>query len=169
MDHRSLLADAFDRVRQSVHASVEGLGVEDLSYRIEGRANSIGWLAWHLTRVQDDHIAGLAGTGQVWVGEGWAGRCALPFADDDTGFAHGTGEVSALRLEADLLLGYHDATHTRTQAYVDTLAVADLEQIVDTRWDPPVTRAVRLVSVVDDDLQHAGQAALVRGLLPRHT
>ena len=31
--------------------------------------------------------------------------------------------------------------------------------------DPPVTLGVRLVSVVNDDTQHAGQASYVRGLL----
>ncbi len=166
MDHRSLLADAFDRVGQSVHACVEGLDEEALSYRIDGRSNSIAWLVWHLTRIQDDHMAGVAGTGQVWVDEGWAGRCGLPFPEGDTGFGHGSDDVAAVRLDADLLLGYYDATHQRTQAYVETLTVADLEEVIDERWDPPVTRAVRLVSVISDDLQHAGQAALLRGLLP---
>lgn len=166
MDHRSLLADAFDRISQSVHACVEGLDADALSYRIDGRSNSIAWLVWHLTRIQDDHIAGVAGTGQVWVDEGWAGRCGLPFSESDTGFGHGSDDVAAVRLDADLLLGYHDATHRRTQAYVETLTVADLDEVIDERWDPPVTRAVRLVSVISDDLQHAGQAALLRGLLP---
>jgi hypothetical protein len=41
---------------------------------------------------------------------------------------------------------------------------ADLDRVVDKRWDPPVTLGVRLVSVVDDDAQHVGQAAYVRGL-----
>jgi hypothetical protein len=38
--------------------------------------------------------------------------------------------------------------------------------VVDLNWDPPVTLAVRLVSVINDDLQHGGQAAYVRGMLP---
>jgi len=41
----------------------------------------------------------------------------------------------------------------------------ELDRIVDRRWDPPVTVGVRLVSVADDCLQHAGQAAYARGLL----
>ena len=43
----------------------------------------------------------------------------------------------------------------------------DLDRIVDTSWDPPVTLGVRLISVLSDDLQHAGQAAFVRGVLER--
>ena len=47
------------------------------------------------------------------------------------------------------------------------LTVESLDRIVDTRWDPPVTLGVRLVSIADDDIQHAGQAAYVKGLLQR--
>ena len=39
------------------------------------------------------------------------------------------------------------------------------DRVVDRTWDPPVTLGVRLVSILDDDTQHAGQAAYVRGLL----
>ena len=48
---------------------------------------------------------------------------------------------------------------------LEGLSPADLDRIVDRRWDPPVTLGVRLVSIADDCLQHAGQAAYVRGLL----
>ena len=47
------------------------------------------------------------------------------------------------------------------------LTDADLPRVVDERWDPPVTLGVRLVSVISDCLQHAGQAAFVRGILLR--
>ena len=58
-----------------------------------------------------------------------------------------------------------EAVHERTVAMLRDLGPDDLDRIVDRRWDPPVTLGVRLVSVADDGLQHAGQAAYVRGLL----
>ena len=51
-------------------------------------------------------------------------------------------------------------------SYVQGLGEADLDRVVDLNWDPPVTLGVRLVSVINDDLQHGGQAAYVRGMLP---
>ena len=54
-----------------------------------------------------------------------------------------------------------------TLRFVGHLRDADLDRIVDEDWDPPVTMGVRLVSVIGDDLQHAGQAAYVRGVLER--
>ena len=131
----------------------------------DGQANSITWLIWHLTRIQDDHIADAAGTGQVWLDGGWAARFGLPLDPADTGYGHDDAAVAAVRVPSgELLTGYHDAVFEQTTRYVAGLADDDLDRVVDKRWDPPVTLGVRLVSVISDDLQHVGQAAYVRGL-----
>ena len=112
------------------------------------------------------NVADAAGTAQVWTSDGWAERFALPFDPADTGYGHDGDEVAAVRVESgELLTGYYDAVHQRTIDYVGALTDDDLPRIVDRSWDPPVTLGVRLVSVISDDLQHAGQAAFVRGLL----
>jgi len=160
-----VLRDLFDRVATEVHGAVEGLDEAALTYRVGDRANSIAWLVWHLTRVQDDHVADAAGSEQVWTAQDWVTRFGLPFASDATGYGQGSDEVAAVRPGADLLLGYYDAVHERTLQYLDEIGEADLDRIVDRRWDPPVTLGVRLVSIADDDIQHAGQAAFIRGVV----
>jgi uncharacterized damage-inducible protein DinB len=160
-----VLRDLFDRVATNVHGAVDGLDEAALAHRVGGGANSIAWLVWHLTRVQDDHVAEVADTEQVWTAQGWAGRFALPFAVEATGYGQGDDEVGAVRASADLLLGYYDAVHEQTLRYLDRVTEADLDRVVDRRWDPPVTLGVRLVSVADDDIQHSGQAAFVRGVV----
>ena len=64
-----------------------------------------------------------------------------------------------------MLLEYLDAVAERTSTMLQDLVPADLDRIIDQSWDPPVTMGVRLVSIADDGLQHAGQAAYLRGLL----
>ncbi|MFJ6614944.1 DUF664 domain-containing protein [Streptomyces sp. NPDC091289] len=168
MNTAGMLAEAFDRVGEAVHAAVEGLPPEDLNARVDAGANSISWLVWHLTRVQDDHIADAAGIEQIWLTEGWADRFALPFEGTATGYGHTAEEVAAVRVDsAELLLGYFDAVHERTLDYVAGLEGHALDRIVDEGWSPPVTLGVRLISVIAEDLQHAGQAAYVRGMLER--
>jgi uncharacterized damage-inducible protein DinB len=168
MEAVGLLVDAFGRVRDTVHSAVGGLTGEQLNARLDPGANSIAWLVWHLTRVQDDHVAAVAGTEQVHTAAGWAGRFAFPFATTDIGYGHNSADVGAVRVDdAALLVGYYDAVHEQTLGYLRGLRGADLDRVVDEAWDPPVTLAVRLVSVVNDDLQHAGQAAFVRGVLSR--
>jgi hypothetical protein len=163
-----LLVDAFGRIHRVVHNVVEGLTPDQLSFRLDSEANSIAWLVWHLTRIQDDHVADAAGIEQVWTSSGWAERFALPFDRSDTGYGHSSDDVAAVHVESgELLTGYHDAVYHQTLNYVEQLTDADLARIIDESWDPPVSLAVRLVSVIADDLQHAGQAAFVRGILDR--
>ena len=161
-----LLVDAFNRIREGAESAVSGLSSEELAERPTSNANSIGWLVWHLTRVQDDHIAAVAGREQVWTSDGWRERFALPFDAEDTGYGHSSEQVAEVRgLDAEQLVGYLEAVHAATVEYVRPLTPDDLGQVVDERWDPPVTLGVRLVSVVNDDQQHVGQAAFIRGLL----
>lgn len=162
-----VLVDGLGRVRDNVHAVVEGLTRTQLAERLDPGANSIAWLVWHLTRVQDDHVAGVAGTDQVWLSDGWSTRFALPLDEHDHGFGHSSAQVASVVADGELLAAYHDAVHARSVAYVETLSDDDLARVVDRRWTPPVTLAVRLVSVVDDCAQHVGQASFVRGVLDR--
>jgi uncharacterized damage-inducible protein DinB len=168
MNSAALLADAFGRVREIVHRTVTGLTPEELAVRLDEEANSIGWLVWHLTRVQDDHVAGVAGTEQIWTSGGWADRFGLPFPPGEIGYGQSSAQVAQVRVEsADLLTGYYDEVHEQTLRFVRGLRDEDLDTVVDRSWDPPVTMGVRLVSVLSDDLQHAGQAAFIRGILSR--
>ena len=165
MTSAELLADAFGRVRETVHEAVEGLSDGQLAARLDQDANSIAWLCWHLTRVQDDHVADAFGTGQVWPR--FIGHFGLPFEPGEIGYGQSSGEVALVRVSGQLLTGYQDAVHDQTVALVSGVTDADLSRVVDERWDPPVTLGVRLVSVISDCLQHAGQAAFVRGILLR--
>ncbi|WP_370961808.1 DUF664 domain-containing protein [Amycolatopsis sp. cg9] len=168
MNVADLLVDGFSRVQGNVHAAVEGLTAEQLLARLDDEANSIAWLVWHLTRVQDDHVADVAGTEQVWIGQDWLSRFGLPFPAGDTGYGHRPADVEAVRVDKpDLLTGYYDAVHEQTVRYVTGLDAAALDRVVDEAWDPPVTLGVRLISVLDDDIQHAGQAMFLRGVLER--
>ncbi len=164
MDVDVLLLDAFDRIRGLVVRVVDGLDEDELAARPNGRANSIAWLVWHLSRIQDDHVAHAAGSEQVWRSGGWAEQFGLGLDIDDTGYGHSSDDVATVRAPAELLRGYHVAVADRTDEFVRGLSAADLDRIVDTNWNPPVTLGVRLVSVVSDCLQHLGQAAYARGL-----
>jgi uncharacterized damage-inducible protein DinB len=147
---------------------VADLSPEQLAARIDEGSNSIAWLVWHLTRVQDDHVADAAGFEQVWTSNGWVDRFDLPFRAGATGFGHSSDDVAAVQVESgQVLTDYYDAVHEQTIGFVEGLTDDDLAGVVDESWDPPVTLGVRLVSVISDDLQHAGQAAFVRGIIER--
>ncbi len=162
-----LLSDSLGRVRDLVAGAVSGLDVDQLAWRPDEESNSIAWLVWHLTRIEDDHVADVAGTDQVWTSQGWHDRFGLPFPPGAHGYGDSPAEVAQVRVDADLLAGYHAAVAAMVLEYVGSLEPKDLDRIVDERWDPPVTLGVRLVSVVNEVNQHVGQAAYLRGLVER--
>src|ERR1019366_8932581 len=117
MTGSEILTDAFGRIGEMVHDAVEGLSTEELSYRVDDGANPIAWLVWHLARVQDDHVAHVAGTEQLWTSAGWVGRFGLTLGVDDTGYGHRPEQVAAVTADAATLLGYYDAVDHATLAY----------------------------------------------------
>lgn len=168
METRDILVDAYGRIREGVDRVTNGLDEAALTYRPDDGANSIGWLVWHLLRVQDHHVSELAQIGQAWIEDGWADRFGMPAEPNNTGYGHTSEQVAAVRISnPEILSEYAQVVHERTLEYLETADAKELSRIVDTRWDPPVTAGVRLVSVIGDDMQHLGQAAYVRGLYKR--
>ncbi len=166
MTPADLLTDAFGRIRDGAQRVLQDLDERALAHRPAADANTIGWLVWHLMRVQDDHVADLAGTDQVWTAQGFADRFALPFDEGATGYGQSAEDVGRLRVAPALLGEYVDAVTDATVAYLERVGPDDFDQVVDDSWDPPVTLAVRMISVVNDDMKHLGQAEYVKGLLP---
>lgn len=166
MDVSSLLLELYGRIPPLARHAVDGLDLDRLTEAPAPGANPIAWLLWHRARVQDHHVAELLGVDQLWTTGDWAHRFGLSPDPSNTGYGHSAEEVAAVRPERpEALLEYLDAVDGRTRAMLESVVPADLDRVVDRRWDPPVTLGVRLVSVADDCLQHAGQAAYARGLL----
>jgi uncharacterized damage-inducible protein DinB len=168
VEARDLLRDAFERIREDVHRAVDGIAADQLLLRPDDGANTIAWLIWHLTRVEDDHVSEIAGRPQTWMSGGWNSRFGTDPDEDNTGYAHTPAQVAAVVPDrVDSLLAYHNAVHTATLEYLETVDGSELDRIIDRRWDPPVSVGVRLVSVINDAMQHAGQANYLRGLIER--
>ena len=166
MHAKDILIDGYGRIQEEVHAAAAGLDADDLNARPTAETNSVTWLVWHLTRVQDDHMADAFGLEQVWLSQDWEKRFGLDLPRRDTGYGHSPAKVARVRVDSgELLTCYYDAVHEQSLDAMRGLAAKDLDRVVDERWDPPVTLGVRLVSVLSDDLQHVGQAAYLRGLL----
>lgn len=167
MTPAELLIDSFSRIPAIVERAVDDLDAQQLASRPAIGTNTIAWLSWHIARGQDVQIAALAGTDQIWTEGGWYDRFHLPFGPDEMGFGMSAGDVIRVVAPAQLLTGYLDAVTTATRAYLEGLSAEDLDDVVDSGYTPAVTRGARLVSIVNDCLQHAGQASYARGILDR--
>ena len=165
MESSELLEDAFGRIGTGVEAVLDGLEPERLNRRPGGSGNSIAWLLWHLARAQDEQLADVAGAESVWSSGGYAERFGFDLDPADTGYGHTSEQVSAVHLDSTgLLRECHQAVLAASLEFVRGLDGAALDAVVDRSWNPPVTLGVRLVSIVEDCLQHGGQAAYIKGL-----
>jgi len=166
MESSELLVQAYSHISRVVHQAADNLSQDQLTYRPEEGSNSIAWLVWHLTRVQDSHLSNVTQLEETWLTEEWSDRFGMP-GSTTIGFGDGPEEVAAIRPPRAILLGYHDRVAGRVIDYLPTVDADELDRIVDTNYDPDVTAGVRLVSVIQDNLQHAGQARYLRGMIDR--
>jgi hypothetical protein len=170
MTNAELMTDGYGRIHELVARALRDATPDALAYRPDPGANSIAWLTWHLTRIQDSHVADVMDGAQLWNSAGWSDRFGIELDPNSTGYGHTSEQVGLLgTVPRDLLSGYHDDVHARTLGFLHGLSADDLDRVVDTNWNPPVTLGVRLISVLSDNLQHAGQALFVRGIFNRVT
>jgi hypothetical protein len=163
---KSILIDGLSRTQQTFHSVLAGIGADDANWQPTPTSNSITWLAWHAAREIDLQIAGLAETADVWTSQGWVDRFALDLPRDAHGYGQTTEEAARVVVaDTTLLAGYYDAVVAAANEYISSLTEQSLAEVIDRSWDPPVTRAVRIVSIIEDAAQHAGQAAYLKGLL----
>jgi len=130
------------------------------------RIDSLTWLAWHTAREIDLQVSALAGTDALWTSAGFSRRFALPLPDDTEDWRHAPEQAALVRVsDLAVLTDYLDAAYALIRDYLTDLDPASLDEVIDCSWQPPVTRASRLASIIDDAAQHSGQAVYSRRLL----
>lgn len=166
MDVSELLLELYGRVPPLAARVIGGIDAGRLVESPTAGSNNIAWLIWHVARVQDHHISELLQTDQIWLEGDWATRFGLEPEPSNIGYGHSAEDVAAVQPDDPaVLVDYLSAVWERTRRALEALTAADLDRIVDRRWDPPVTMGVRLISIADDNLQHVGQAAYLKGVL----
>jgi hypothetical protein len=166
MEAKDIVIDALERIRSILHRTLAGLTLDEIQRQPTPDSNSIAWLTWHLTRVQDNGISGLFDQDQAWISQGWHAQFGMAPDPDNEGQGHTPQQVAAFRAPSiQTLLDYHDSVSTRSKSFVGGLAPADFNRELDEpQYQPRPTVGVRLVSILSDNLQHAGQVAYLRGV-----
>jgi hypothetical protein len=164
-----LVADQIRRVQRDLESTLDGIDPALLDRSPGPAANTIGWLAWHLTRSHDRNVSELRGAPQLWIASGWHERFGRGPDPGETGFGHSADELAAFRSPpAAVLVAYHAAVVHMVLGY---LREAPDDELGRETTSPTLgnTRTVqsRLVGVLAEGLQHVGQMAYLRGLLSR--
>lgn len=129
MEWQQLIKDGYGRVLEVLERALDGLEPDDLNQQPHPACNSMGWITWHLTRVQDHHFADLIGAEQLWVSRRCHARFDRPADPADTGFGHTPEDLAAFKSpDVETLLGYHRAVLERSKQYISTLSPPDLDR-----------------------------------------
>ena len=165
MEWRELIIDGYDRLPDLMKEVLAGLRMPDLDWQPHRDCNSLGWTAWHLTRVQDSQVAELIGQEQLWINDGWHKKFKRAADAEDTGYGHTAEQVRAFKSPSvKVQLDYLRAVVERTKQYLASLTPSDLDRELNEPWQRPLpTVGVRIVSILADCHQHAGEASYIRG------
>lgn len=161
MNTIDILTDLSQRPLQAATA-LPRLSADQLNDHLGGHPNSVAWLLWHSGREIDVQLSALTGAPEQW--EDFRERFGLGEIGETFGYGHSPEQAAEIRVDdQQLLVDYLTATLNAFTEYVSTLSEAALDDIIDENWTPPVTRGVRLVSIIDDAIQHVAQAAFIAG------
>ncbi|AXK46901.1 mycothiol transferase [Brachybacterium saurashtrense] len=165
MDALDILRDLASRPRHAAEALRGRIDAHVLAAHPGEHPNSVAWLLWHTGREIDVQLAALTGAEEVWRARRVGERLGLGEEGAAVGYGHSPDEARAIAVaDGEALVDYVAATLDAVDSHLDTLTAWDLAAVVDEEWDPPVTQGARLVSILDDAIQHLAQAAYVLGM-----
>jgi len=168
MRWQSLVLDQFNRIEEELGFVLKGLSVEDLNRQPAPGCNSIGWMAWHLTRSHDRNMSELLGQEQLWTKDRWYEKFGRAPDPGETGVGHTDEQArNFVCPSGDVVMAYHRAILDRIRHYIENgLTEADLDREV-TSPTLKNTRPVmgRIAGVIQQGFLHVGQAGYVRGML----
>ena len=176
MQWQELLNDGYGRILTALENALNGLTREDLNWQPKTDCNSIGWLAWHLTRVQDTNISNMMNEEQLWIKDGWHAKFNRKADTKDTGFGNTPEDVAAFKSpDAQVFILYRDM---RTYGLKETFYEEAREKgVIFVRYEPDakpqVTEGEGALDlsvrerILNDDLSiNADLVVLATGMVP---
>ncbi|MFC2070675.1 DinB family protein [Chloroflexota bacterium] len=168
MEWQQFTISIFNRIAEQMEQVLDGLTPEELNRQPAPGANTIGWLTWHLTRSHDRNMSEIIGKEQLWIEDKWYVRFNRAPDPAETGFGHSVEEMADFRApDSETVMEYHRAILERIREYISSgLSEAELvRESYSPTFDSTNPVGRRIAGVINDGLQHVGQAAYVRGLI----
>ena len=164
MELNEFIADALEKEQELLAEALDGLTPEELTWRAGPEANPIGWILWHMLRVEDMWFQFFIQRKlEIWERDGWNEKFGLPTRDN--GFGHTQEQVAQFpALDLAELLRYGEAVRAGTLEYLEGLAANDYAA-VPREQRPEMSVGAICRQIVGELYQHQGHIAYLRGLL----
>ena len=175
MELKELITKQYERIWRATDNTLEGLSAEDLARRPSPEANSIGWLAWHVGRVEDRWTSLLLGrklngsdprtlhVDDLWAG-GWASTMGMP-GERGSGVGMSPAELDSFPTPSmEHLRGYYEAVRADTRELLAGLKPDMFDETRDSLFGSPLALGDMFVQIITELNQHVGQMGYLKGL-----
>lgn len=164
MTLNEFIEDALNKEHDFLMEAAKDLTPEELAWRPGPEANPIGWILWHMLRVEDMWVQFFAQhQPELWERDGWHQKFGLPTRDN--GFGHTAEQVANFpALDRDELLSYGGAVRSGTLEYLRGLTPQEFDAIPRERR-PDMSVALMFRQIIGELFQHQGHIAYIKGLL----
>ncbi len=164
MNLTAFIEESLTKQQESLLQEVQDLTPTELAWRAGPKANPIGWMLWHMVRVEDMWIQFFAQKKpELWESQGWHKKFNLPTRD--TGFGHTPEQVATFPvLNLKELLAYSDAVRASTLDYLRNLS-PEAFAVIPREKRPEMSMGSIYRQIIGELYQHLGQIAYLKGLV----
>lgn len=160
MNTTDTIRDLIGRVEHSL-SQLRDLSPQELNTHPGGHPNSPAWLLWHVGRELDMQLAQISGGEEVWARH--RDRFNLGDIGDTLGYGHTPEEARSVLVDDPALLRSY-IREALSAVAAHAARVTDWDEVVDTYDGEPVTRQVRVTSLLLDALEHLAQVHYLAGM-----
>ena len=163
MTLNEFIEDAFNTEREYLIDALGDLTSDELMWRAGPEANPIGWILWHMTRIEDMWFQFfIQRQTEIWERDGWNEKFGLPTRDN--GFQHTLEQVADFpAYDLSEMMRYGEAVRSDTLAYLKTVSSEQMDDVPrEARPEMSVGRIFR--QVIGEIYQHQGHIAYLKGL-----
>ena len=163
MTLNEFIEDAFNTEHEYLMDAIGDLTPDELMWKAGSEANHIGWILWHMIRVEDMWFQFfIQRHTEIWERDGWNEKFGLPTRDN--GFEHTQEQVNNFpAYELQEMLDYGAAVRAETLSYLKSVTPDQMDIVPrDARPEMSVGRIFR--QVIGEVYQHQGHIAYIKGL-----
>ena len=173
MDLLEFATEMFEEYATRLYSYLDGLTLEELNWRPNAEANSIAFIVWHTTRVEDRWFQVFCqDKPDLWTSGRWFEK--LGMNEDRSPFGLTPEDLASLpTLTIEALKSYFEAVRSETRKYLASIGPEDLEASPgrspfggSASASPFAQFTIQRMfrQLIQEEIQHLGQVGMLRGL-----
>ena len=163
MEAKEMILKSLEQSQGYLATALDGLTQEEVSWSPGVECNSIAFILWHMTRVEDFFVNRvIRRQTELYEAEGWREKLGIPAGG--TGYHYTVEQLQAWPVpKLEVLRGYTNSVREKTLAFLQSVTAEKLSEVA--RPDRSSDTIGALLSRASTEIAlHVGQIAYLRGV-----